>query len=346
MDMIESVKIENFRQFDKLKIDNCKRINFLVGQNNCGKTTLLEAIYLGSYPMNMNPLATTYNFRKMELIQDTVPMLFFRKNENESISINIETLKKSSYVLSMKLSEDNNQSKRYENRSQGNIAVKEYDYIATYNSNEYKCRFNVSIDLPTKIFFNVENEKNKAIEDFCIPTLYTCDMKSISPERFEIAINENREYELVKYLQIFDSRISGIGFGKDNKILVEIMEEDNSKYKLPLQLLGDGFIKFASILVDILYEKIYNNVILIDEIENGLHYTNIKQLIRAILTLSKEMNIQMFITTHSYETLKFLSEIANEEEFISQKDDIQVINIAKTKLKGFKSYCYSLEGML
>ena len=44
--MIKDLYIENFRGFDKLKIDNIKKINFLVGKNNCGKTSVLEAISL------------------------------------------------------------------------------------------------------------------------------------------------------------------------------------------------------------------------------------------------------------------------------------------------------------
>ena len=44
--MIKDLYIENFRGFDKLKIDDIKKINFLVGKNNCGKTSVLEAISL------------------------------------------------------------------------------------------------------------------------------------------------------------------------------------------------------------------------------------------------------------------------------------------------------------
>ncbi|WP_462136871.1 AAA family ATPase, partial [Candidatus Mycalebacterium sp.] len=42
----KSIKIENFRGIESLKIDNLERINLFVGKNNCGKTTILESIYL------------------------------------------------------------------------------------------------------------------------------------------------------------------------------------------------------------------------------------------------------------------------------------------------------------
>ena len=44
--MIKDLYIENFKCFNKIKIDDIKKINFLVGKNNSGKTTILEALML------------------------------------------------------------------------------------------------------------------------------------------------------------------------------------------------------------------------------------------------------------------------------------------------------------
>ena len=46
--------------------------------------------------------------------------------------------------------------------------------------------------------------------------------------------------------------------------------------------------------------------ILIDEVEKGLYRTALKKLIRTILKLIKEYNIQLFIITYSEEFLKEL----------------------------------------
>jgi AAA15 family ATPase/GTPase len=48
--MIDSISIENFRCFDKLKIKGFKNINLIGGQNNSGKTALLEALLLAFSP--------------------------------------------------------------------------------------------------------------------------------------------------------------------------------------------------------------------------------------------------------------------------------------------------------
>ena len=46
MGHIKNIKIENFRGFDKLEISNFGQINLIVGRNNCGKSSLLESIFL------------------------------------------------------------------------------------------------------------------------------------------------------------------------------------------------------------------------------------------------------------------------------------------------------------
>ena len=44
--MLKSLKIENFRRFESFELEDLGRINLLVGMNNSGKTSILEAIQL------------------------------------------------------------------------------------------------------------------------------------------------------------------------------------------------------------------------------------------------------------------------------------------------------------
>ncbi|MDE6681490.1 MAG: AAA family ATPase, partial [Muribaculaceae bacterium] len=41
---MKSVEISNFKNFRYLKVDNLKRLNLIIGKNNTGKSTLLEAL--------------------------------------------------------------------------------------------------------------------------------------------------------------------------------------------------------------------------------------------------------------------------------------------------------------
>jgi hypothetical protein len=53
--MYTSIAVEGFRLFDSLKIEGLSRVNFLFGPNNCGKTSILEALYIHACGLNFTP---------------------------------------------------------------------------------------------------------------------------------------------------------------------------------------------------------------------------------------------------------------------------------------------------
>ena len=44
--MLRDITIENYRLFEEFHLEGMTRVNLLVGMNNSGKSSLLEAIYL------------------------------------------------------------------------------------------------------------------------------------------------------------------------------------------------------------------------------------------------------------------------------------------------------------
>ena len=64
MDGFKNIEIKNFRGIDHLKINDLSRVNVFVGQNNSGKSSILEAIHLltgmsnPDMPLNLNRIRT------------------------------------------------------------------------------------------------------------------------------------------------------------------------------------------------------------------------------------------------------------------------------------------------
>jgi len=60
MDGFKNIEIKNFRGIDHLKVDDFSRVNVFLGQNNSGKSTVLEAIHMlagmsnPEMPQNLN----------------------------------------------------------------------------------------------------------------------------------------------------------------------------------------------------------------------------------------------------------------------------------------------------
>ena len=106
---------------------------------------------------------------------------------------------------------------------------------------------------------------------------------------------------------------------------------------LPISMSGDGIRRMINIISSIL--DVDYHIVMIDEIDNGLHYSAHKLIWRTILKFAQQRDIQLFVTTHNIDCLLGLKNAMEENpEFQALTN---VYNIAKTKAKGFKSYRYS-----
>ena len=61
--MYKSFHVQNFRGFKDLELNDLARINLIAGENNIGKTSLLEALFLFSGAHNLTLTVSIQNFR-------------------------------------------------------------------------------------------------------------------------------------------------------------------------------------------------------------------------------------------------------------------------------------------
>jgi len=78
------------------------------------------------------------------------------------------------------------------------------------------------------------------------------------------------------------------------------------------------------------------------EVENGLHYTDMKDFWLQIIKFSISNNVQIFATTHSYEMIQALVSAAKETNFI-EEDKIRLFKIIKNSQEKFRSLKYDSE---
>jgi len=89
---------------------------------------------------------------------------------------------------------------------------------------------------------------------------------------------------------------------------------------IPLSLMGDGAIRTFRVLMKIQESK--GKRLMIDEIDNGLHFSRQKDFWISVLNAARSNNVQLFITTHSAECLlnltKAISEMKDKEFFFNE----------------------------
>lgn len=331
--MIEELKINNFRSIKNLKIDKFKNINIFLGKANTGKTSILEAIYI-ILSMDSRAIIRITNLRSIALYNDIFDSLFYDYNTDEAIkfSINVDNelvkleIKPAIINSTVTFSEEN----IMDNIETGNNVYNlNFNYIRNRknytsnigiekkNNNETRFLFNVSVNA---LFYRVE-----LISDYS-NSLYK-NLKMI----FE---NNAKKEELKKYYKQFDNRIKDIRF-IENKIAVEIEGLYNA---INIKAMGKGFQTYITIIASIV---VGNKYILIDEIENGIHFETMKILLKNIIDLSKEYNLQFFITTHSKEFIQTLNYIIEKD--YSKSDIISAFNLYYDKENNIDIIDYSQE---
>ncbi len=76
--------------------------------------------------------------------------------------------------------------------------------------------------------------------------------------------------------------------------------------------MGDGINRILTIVLALVHSK--KGYLLIDEFENGLHYTVQEDLWKMIFKLAKELNVQVFATTHSDDCIHAFESVLNDED--------------------------------
>jgi AAA15 family ATPase/GTPase len=104
---------------------------------------------------------------------------------------------------------------------------------------------------------------------------------------------------------------------------------------------GDGLAKFIA-LNCLLISLDDGGIIFIDEIENGIHYTNLDKLWEIILTISKQQNVQVFATTHSKECIESYARVAKKLE----DEEITFIELGKNDENEITSIVYEYDDIL
>lgn len=249
--MLTSIHIQGFKGFRDTKIPELRRVNLIVGGQNSGKTSLLEAVYAG--------------------------------DKNDS---------------------DWQVKKIIESEFRKQTVSQAFSWIPNDTSKP------VSIKLEPRDYFHKTSFTTFPIQDSELVRLY------------DIAVHGRTKKKWIALLAQIESRLEGlesvaVGLEKQPTVHAEVT---GIKKLMPLSMLGQGFNRLAYLYAGLLGQNA--NIALIDEIENGIHYSALPILWQGIANIAKELDIQIFATTHSLECIR-----AASDAFKDSPDDFQVIRL-------------------
>ncbi len=266
-------KIENFKRFESFELSNIGQFNIIVGDNNVGKTTLLEALTVHS----------AFDLKNYLFHSDIFQKLLQAKNANFT--------QKQNEVFNLFLNKD---SKKDFLNIFWNSGQKTF-------INEKNCKLN---DLP----ISFQNEKELKFPYIPFYKAYDEDLVDFYNQ---IRKDRNKKRQLIEQLKIFIPNIENIEVNTEyEKRIIEVYETiSNSPH--PITSYGDGANKLLRILFEIATNE--NEKLMVDEIETGIHFSRFEKFWEIVITAAKTFNVQLFLTTHNAECLLYFSEVLKKE---------------------------------
>ncbi len=333
--MFTKIEIERFRGIRHASIEGFKQINLFFGKNNCGKSSLLESLFLASglsnplLPIRVNVMRGYSKARLNDLKLD-----FYNLDTSRPIHIRMENEEKRDLDISL-----------FE-QSQNNVSINADDnnILSNVQEGKYGLKFDFKVNgrhYESQIRFDSANstEATSIVSDRYAESLRCTYLSpkydfNASIQGLKNILQNKDEHFIVEGLKIIEPRVTDFIFA-DNEMLVDI----GLAKRIPVNMMGDGARKIVSLLTAVYDCK--DGALLVDEISNGFHYSVMCSLWKVLINAAVRNNTQLFVTTHDNDSIKGLRNAA-----LNEFDDIvAAFKLLKTSDDELKAYHYSLESL-
>lgn len=371
--MLKSLYIQNYRCLDSLRIHQLKRVNLITGKNNTGKSSILEAMAIYASSGNIGEIINlleehgeyAFDLKTDNVEVDSYELIrsIFTNKEIDYCNQGLVSIDEINEVNSI-LIEDFKMKESHKKKSsvfdlKNSVMIACFEYVQNSRDNKIQeiVQYN---DNPAKLSLVVKSEStnvfdldsalfNKIVRKYPIIKSRYHLVKTSHINRDEngvlfdkIALTDNEKY-VIEALQIIEPKIERIAFIQDNplaKLRVSKVKLKDSIGTVPLRSMGDGINRILTIILALINSK--DGYLMIDEFENGLHHSVQAKLWEIIIKLSKELNVQVFVTTHSNDTIRSvrnaLSEMSEED-----KNDVSTIKLMRTHEDKLEALLYDYE---
>lgn len=307
--LLTEIEIKNFKCFKDFKAEGFKRVNLIGGKNNVGKTAFMEACYINVSSKNI------------ESMTNVISDISLQRNVLEYIGgYDVVKERKKAFEHMMSFSFDSN-IRKINFKILNENGKKEY--LFSIDKKDVKINVN-DFSFETKPLENIQLIGNIGLANLQIKSA------------FESVQKKDKENILYKYVNEFDKNILNFKIIGGDKPQCKTLD---GEYR-DINDFGDGLKHYISIICS-LYDC-SSGYLFIDEIDNGIHYTQLDRLWEIIFHISKEQNVQVFSITHSKECIESYARVSKK----LQDDEISLIELGRNKNNELDSIIMDSERLL
>jgi AAA15 family ATPase/GTPase len=316
---MKSLHIENYKNIKTLKISSLGRINLITGQNNTGKTSLLEAISI---------FKTEGSIKKILNLLERRGQHYRDRHAENFLKNNLEMFSSLFYNYTISFKDDFAITVGEANPlTHLNLALVKYKEIEELieEKNEKGETINTRIvrrlrvyddfvDEDTIFSFQVRNKGvgrgynlNRQLNRMRLP-IEVNNVQLVFPSLTDdmtnaflwdkIVLTEKEDF-IIDALKIIEPTIERLTFVNEEENMERhaVIRLKGKPNVYPLKSMGDGINRILSIILAMV--NCSGGTLIIDELENGLHFTAQEKLWEIIFKVATDLNIQVFATTHS-----------------------------------------------
>jgi AAA15 family ATPase/GTPase len=307
--MITEILIRNFKCFKSLTVPELGRVTLVGGRNNVGKTALLEALFLLFDRINPNMVTRQYGQRGIESVASRPESIWAPIFHNYDLSKEIlisTTLNGEQQSVKFKFNPNyipppsNTLPRRDTQIPTDKEAVPLNALDIEYSDKKSKTQTSHLLINPTGQELHADYLHTLTQAYFLASKKHTSSTQ-VSNEFSNIA-KQGRENELVEFLSIIEPRLKTLKVITEGSSSFVYGELEHFSRAIPVNYMGEGMEKLLSIALAILHAK--DGCVLVDEMENGLHFSVLSQIWKAIGQSIRKYNCQIIATTHSYECME------------------------------------------
>jgi AAA domain, putative AbiEii toxin, Type IV TA system len=333
--MIKSIKISGYRGFSSFQMSGLQRITLLVGTNNSGKTSALESLFLLASQGDPLSLWKVLSRRSERLTErQTTPYpdldvshLFtgheLRVSSHFDFEAENDSPGRAVHFTIVEISDEANPR----------VPTRQGVPIPSRIGLQIKAKSGSAITLPLSRLGGLSADsldqrrvRRKVVEEEIPSQFITAETFGGNEllslwDTISLTANEDRVLQALRILEPTIERIAASAVPMPEYYgSVNINQRGGFRVKfkdiekpVPIGSMGDGI--WRLLVMAIVIAQCKDGVLLIDEIDTGLHYSVMTEMWRLIFGAASLLQVQVFATTHSYDCVKSLAElcISNEE---------------------------------